>query len=316
MKAKQIVILTENSGISSIQPLDKDMEKYDNDEAENVDSKNSENLLDAKTIFKYNIIKKKNPGVNVVTELINQENLAYLLDNPLLYHFMREFEYDQTPVFASGEVYLSSIMDSLVCQAYYNHELITVIKQLIGEHKKSSTSGSQKRIKSQDTNFSHVPTSNLYHIKVPKKYIGKKYLNLFDVLTTRMFMIPLGLYRTVDVNLRAYKDQLSKGLEISKDIQVEKHPKDTCMKRIKYVVTNPTEKTRLMPDDLVFVLAKSDPGDSDLWDNYSEKNKDMYDNNQNELMKNINEMMFKQKGNNRKKAHAGENNGGVGKNTI
>ena len=80
-----------------------------------MDSKDSENLLDAKTIFKYNIIKKKNPKVNVVTELINQENIAFLLDNPLLYHFMRQFDYDQTPVFASGEVYLSSLMDCLVC---------------------------------------------------------------------------------------------------------------------------------------------------------------------------------------------------------
>lgn len=34
-------------------------------------SKDEENLLDAKTIFKYNIIKKKNPNVNVVTELIS-----------------------------------------------------------------------------------------------------------------------------------------------------------------------------------------------------------------------------------------------------
>lgn len=58
------------------------------------DSKDAENLLDAKTIFKYNIIKKKNPSIKVVTELINQENIAYLLDNPLLYHFMSVFDFD------------------------------------------------------------------------------------------------------------------------------------------------------------------------------------------------------------------------------
>ena len=33
--------------------------------------KDEETLLDAKTIFKYNIIKKKNPRVKVVTELIS-----------------------------------------------------------------------------------------------------------------------------------------------------------------------------------------------------------------------------------------------------
>lgn len=120
---------------------------------------------------------------------------------------MSVFEYDQTPVFASGEVYLSSLMDSLICQAYYNTALIIVLKQLIiGEAKKTTNQGS-KRFKIQDTDFSHVPTSNLYHIKVPKYYHGKRYSKLFDNLTTRRYMIPLGLFRTVMVNLKAYKDQ-------------------------------------------------------------------------------------------------------------
>jgi hypothetical protein len=44
---------------------------HDEDEGTKKDANDEENLLDAKTIFKYNIIKKKNPKVNVVTELIN-----------------------------------------------------------------------------------------------------------------------------------------------------------------------------------------------------------------------------------------------------
>ena len=57
-------------------------------------SKDEETLLDAKTIFKYNIIKKKNPQVKVVTELISEKNIAFLLDNPLLYNIMKDYEYD------------------------------------------------------------------------------------------------------------------------------------------------------------------------------------------------------------------------------
>ena len=53
-----------------------------------------ENLLDAKTLFKYNIIKKKAPWVKIVTELINQENIAFLLDDPVLYQFMDDYEFD------------------------------------------------------------------------------------------------------------------------------------------------------------------------------------------------------------------------------
>jgi hypothetical protein len=93
----------------------KEHQGNEEDEDTKKDANDEENLLDAKTIFKYNIIKKKNPKVNVVTELINQSNIAFLLDDPLLLPFFKYYLYDQTPVFASGEVYLSSLMDSLIC---------------------------------------------------------------------------------------------------------------------------------------------------------------------------------------------------------
>ena len=59
------------------------------------------------------------------------------------------------------------------------------------------------------------------------------------------------------------------------------------------MVTNPDKETRLRDTDLVFVLAKSDPGDPNTWDDYNENNKYMFDSNQNKLMKDINQMMFK-----------------------
>lgn len=169
--ALQVVILSPNVGIKKKAAATENeaVEETVPDEKQLADE---ENLLDAKTIFKYNIIKKKNPNVRVVTELINQNNTAFLLEDPLLYHFLDAYEYDKTPVFTSGEVYLSSLMDSLVCQAYYNQALITVLNQLIiGDPNESTTKN--KRFKIQDTDFSHVQTSNLYHIPVPKYYHGK-----------------------------------------------------------------------------------------------------------------------------------------------
>ena len=47
-------------------------------------SDEKEKLRDAKTIFIYNVIKKKNPKVNVVTELVDQDNIAYMLDDARL----------------------------------------------------------------------------------------------------------------------------------------------------------------------------------------------------------------------------------------
>ena len=91
--ALQVVILSPNVGIKKkAEPTDQEnVEETVPDEKSLADE---ENLLDAKTIFKYNIIKKKNPNVRVVTELINQHNIAFLLEDPLLYHFLREYDYD------------------------------------------------------------------------------------------------------------------------------------------------------------------------------------------------------------------------------
>jgi len=55
-----------------------------------------------------------------------------------MFPFFKHYIYDQTPVFACGEVYLSSLMDSLICQAYYNSALINVLKMLlIGDSNKN-----------------------------------------------------------------------------------------------------------------------------------------------------------------------------------
>jgi hypothetical protein len=63
---------------------------------------------------------------------------------------------------------------------------------------------SQKRGGLNDANFNHVPKSNLYLIKCPLQFVGRSYRKLFDDLTTRRFIVPLGLYRTVRVNINDY----------------------------------------------------------------------------------------------------------------
>ena len=90
--ALQVVILSPNVGIRK--KVETEAENAEDTAPDEKQLADEENLLDAKTIFKYNIIKKKNPTVRVVTELINQHNIAFLLEDPLLYHFLREFDYD------------------------------------------------------------------------------------------------------------------------------------------------------------------------------------------------------------------------------
>ena len=46
---------------------------------------------------------------------------------------------------------------------------------------------------------------------------------------------------------------------------------------------------------MIFVLAKTEPGDPEAWDDYTENNKDMFDANQNKLMIQIQDMNLNKK---------------------
>lgn len=90
----------------------------------------------------------------------------------------------KTPTFASGEIYFSSVIDSLICQAYYNSSLITVLNQLlVGNINQPSN-------KKKD-DFSEIKTSNLYHLPVPRAFKVKNNLEItclcMDYSTSSLF---------------------------------------------------------------------------------------------------------------------------------
>jgi hypothetical protein len=67
-------------------------------------------------------------------------------------------------------------MDSLICQAYFNPALITVLNKLIVGDKQMKDSGvmasTNKNVPTatnfiKDGDFSYIRTSNLYHYSVP-----------------------------------------------------------------------------------------------------------------------------------------------------
>ena len=70
--------------------------------------------------------------MKIVTELVNPSNISFLLNNED-YSLMKHLDNTiDTPLFASGEIYFSSVMDRLLCQAYYNPSIITIMNQLLG----------------------------------------------------------------------------------------------------------------------------------------------------------------------------------------
>lgn len=66
-------------------------------------------MLDAQTIFIYKAIKKCKPNLQVLTELGYATNIDFLMKKSE--STKSEFQY--STLFAAGEVYISSIIDTL-----------------------------------------------------------------------------------------------------------------------------------------------------------------------------------------------------------
>ncbi len=96
-RAAQVIVLAEGSS-------GKDANKMDA-------------LVDSDAIFAFQHIKRMNPTTQVVIEIVNQSSISYLQrefrggghDNK-----MNNFKY--TPLFASGTVFTTALLDSIICQ--------------------------------------------------------------------------------------------------------------------------------------------------------------------------------------------------------
>lgn len=81
----------------------------------------NDEMLDAKSIFIYKAIWKINPHIQILTELVYNTNIDFLVPkrNNLPYVF--------STLFAAGEVYISSIIDTITAQAFYNPHIVTIV---------------------------------------------------------------------------------------------------------------------------------------------------------------------------------------------
>ena len=115
-------------------------------------------MQDAEAIFIYKTIKRSNPDVQVILELGYSSNIKYLLSN-----LRFNAGYQLSPLYASGEVYIASIIDTLTCQAYFNPHIVTILQQIL-------IGGSN--ISNQIVNASEdLRQSYLWQITVPEQFV-------------------------------------------------------------------------------------------------------------------------------------------------
>ncbi|KAG0294333.1 hypothetical protein BGZ96_001406 [Linnemannia gamsii] len=97
-----------------------------------------------------------------------------------------------TPIFASGQVLVSSLLDNVLFQAYSKTHILDLIKLCCGVRFKQAIELDQ---------MLGIDCSNICLIDAPEEYIGKSFLKLFQGLALLYGIIPLGLYRAPDREL-------------------------------------------------------------------------------------------------------------------
>ncbi|KAF9928384.1 potassium channel, sub T, member 2 [Mortierella alpina] len=97
-----------------------------------------------------------------------------------------------TPIFASGQVLVSSLLDNVLFQAYSKTHILDLIKLCCGVRFKQAIELDQ---------LLGIDSSNLCLIETPAQFVGKPFLKLFQTLALLYGIVPLGLYRAPDREL-------------------------------------------------------------------------------------------------------------------
>ena len=88
-----------------------------------------DSIVDADSIFIFKAIKKEAKKALIIADLISSKSIEYLSD-------ISEQEIEDTnfwlyKAFSSGEIYIQSMLDTLICQAFYNPYILNIISQLM-----------------------------------------------------------------------------------------------------------------------------------------------------------------------------------------
>lgn len=217
-----------------------------------------EDLLDYKTIIKYNTIVHINKDIFCVVELINPKNIGFFNNKVRKNHdeyqlLCKGLDIDATASFAAGEIYYSSIMDNLITQAYYNPSVVDVFKKLIIGEDSNTLSKSTVLNK-----YSNVPSGNIYLIDMPVNLFNNlseldgyvKFEDVFKILLSKRILV-IGIYRAGNIQNNLDND-------VSEDIKLSSSKK-LSKGNFYYVVTAPDGEFNVTRYDKLFVISTEYP---------------------------------------------------------
>ncbi|PIA15421.1 hypothetical protein COEREDRAFT_81974 [Coemansia reversa NRRL 1564] len=146
-----------------------------------------------------------NPDFFMSVEFIHRENMQFVGDTETLkidevfgQAFLR-------PSFMSGRVYAPVMLDTLVCQAYYNEHLLEILQRLIFSHGNVTHALGIAKLreagidipKPEGDQLESLGAGNVFLVEVPPRFYGHSYAGLFSNCCFSHGAIAFGLYRAV-----------------------------------------------------------------------------------------------------------------------
>ena len=240
----EIAVILGNNSSNSFDEVLEDNSKNENDE-DNITNdynkiKMDEQFSDSSTLFIYNSIRKINHSIKIITELLFTNNIEFLLSSKYLQKLHESYNskssnsftnsdnnklnyktspnYELTPVFASGEIYLPSLGDKILAQMFFNSNLLTIINLILEGDKNIMKKKEQKLY-----DMFKLTGSNLFLI--PCEIKNESFGELFKRMITKNGILCIALYRK------------------------------NLIDNFYYVYTNPRKTTLIKDTDYIFVLA-------------------------------------------------------------
>nr|CAG8574008.1 8880_t:CDS:10 [Entrophospora candida] len=150
--------------------------------------KDGEKTEDAPAMLVYlNIKAMSNEGdIDVIVEFVHTNNMKFISEDTSVID--KNMQAHNSPAFMAGTCFSLSMLDSIICQSFYQPHLVVIINQLLfGAPPLHLPSGAT---------CSAPAHSHMFQIPVPARFIGSQYGSLFHFLLGEKKSIPLGLYRT------------------------------------------------------------------------------------------------------------------------
>ena len=157
----------------------------------------SQNMMDADVIFMYKTIKSTFSNSIIITELASTSTINFLIQGKD--ENLEKYGYSISRPFAAGEIYFSSLLDTLLCQAYYAPKITEILDQLIMGSANTSEKFSKlyKQFNLSQCSLTSVPVPDIRKLS---------FENLFEYFVKVHNMIPIGVYKrsSDDPNFKPY----------------------------------------------------------------------------------------------------------------